>query len=202
MRSKFRKMAAVVLSAVLCLSVAGCAGNKPEEPPITITQSNKPILPGATGQGQSKGELTSVYVSVFENLAILSTYPVLEREGEEPECLPREISKGGDIRCGGAHEHECPITQVLIADSLVPQAMNDWFRNMVYLERIDGLEKIHTNHVTNMSHLFAGCERLGTVNIEGWDVSGVEDFTGIFDGCDALVKLPAWYSPEDAEGLS
>lgn len=201
MGQKHRKLMTLLLAAVLCLPAAGCAKERPHEPPITVTQSNKPILPGVTGQGQNAVELTAVYVSVYENLAILSSYPVLEYEGEEPECAPREISKGGSIRCGGAHEQEMPITRVLIAGPLMPQAMNDWFRNLVHLESIQGLEKIRTDHVTTMSHLFAGCERLNEVNIDGWDVSSVEDFTGIFDGCAALADLPEWYSAENTEEL-
>lgn len=201
MRSKYRKVMALLLAAGLCLPAAGCARERSDELPITITQSNKPILPGVTGQGQNAVELTAVYVSVYENLAILSSYPVLEYEGKEPECAPREISKGGTIRCGGEHEQEMPIKRVLIAGPLVPQAMNDWFRNMVHLESIEGLEKIRTDHVTTMSHLFAGCERLNEVNIEGWDVSAVTDFTGIFDGCTALADLPEWYPYENTEEL-
>ena len=197
MFQQYRKIIAVLVAAMLCLTMVGCGNNKPEEPPITITQSNKPILPGVTGQGQNATELTAVYVSVFENLAILSGYPVLEREGEEPECPPREISKGGSILCGAEHEKEYPITHVLIAGTLVPQAMNDWFRNMVHLESIEGLEKIKTNHVTDMSHLFAGCEKLSELNISGWDVSGVVDFTGTFDDCVALTTLPQWYPAEN-----
>ena len=197
MFQQYRKIIAVLVAAMLCLTMVGCGNNKPEEPPITITQSNKPILPGVTGQGQNATELTAVYVSVFENLAILSGYPVLEREGEEPECPPREISKGGSILCGAEHEKEYPITHVLIAGTLVPQAMNDWFRNMVHLESIEGLEKIKTNHVTDMSHLFAGCEKLSELNISGWDVSSVVDFTGTFDDCVALTTLPQWYPAEN-----
>jgi hypothetical protein len=200
MFQRYRKIIAVLVAAMLCLTMVGCGNNKPEEPPITITQSNKPILPGVTGQGQNATELTAVYVSVFENLVILSGYPVLEREGEEPECPPRDISKGGGILCGAEHEKEYPITHVLIAGTLVPQAMNDWFRNMVHLESIEGLEKIKTNHVTDMSHLFAGCERLSAVGLEGWDVSAVEDFTGAFDGCAAMPILPQWYPAEGTEG--
>lgn len=199
MVQKFRKIIALLLTAMLCLLAAGCATEHASEPPVIVTQSNKPILPGVTGQGQNATELTAVYVSVYENLAILSSYPVLEYEGEEPECALREISKGGTIRCGGEHEKEMPITHVLIAGPLVPEAMNDWFRNMVHLESIEGLEKIRTDHVTTMSHLFAGCERLNEVNIDGWDVSNVSDFTGIFDGCTALEKRPAWYCSDEGE---
>ena len=139
---------------------------------------------------------TAVYVSVFRDLAILSAYPVLEYEGEKPLCEPREISSGGSIRCGGYHEQVEPITRVLIAGELVPQAMNDWFRGLVYLENIQGLEKVRTHHVENMSHLFAGCERLNAVNVDSWDVSAVTDMTDIFDGCAALAELPDWYASD------
>lgn len=198
MRPKFRKMMALLLAAVLCLPLAGCVKGQPDQPPISVPQSNKPILPGVTGQGQNAVELTAVYVSVFENLAILSAYPVLEQEGKEPECAPRDISAGGSILCGCAHERENPITRILITGPLVPRAMNDWFRNMVHLESIEGLEKIRTDHVTNMSHLFTGCERLNEANLESWNVSGVTDFTGIFDGCTALADLPTWYPTDNA----
>lgn len=197
MTQRYKKMIALLLAAVMCMVFWGCAGEEPATEPYVPTQSGKPILPGITGQGGSNRDLTAVYVSVFGDLAILATYPVLEFNGEEPDCAIREISTGGAIRCGGAHEAEKPITRVLITGKLVPQAMNDWFRNMVHLEQIQGLEKVKTHHVKDMSHLFAGCERLSEVAVDGWDVSGVEDMTGIFEGCTALRELPAWYKPLD-----
>ena len=200
MTHRNRKILAVLLVAMLCLSLAGCA----VEPSAIVpppSQASKPILPGFTDSGQATTDYTAVYVSVFEDLAILSAYPVLEYDGEEPECDPREICKGGSIRCGGEHEREKPIERVLITGELVPQAMNDWFRDLVYLVHIEGIEKVRTHHVTDMSHLFAGCERLSEVNISDWDVSKVEDMTGIFDDCTALAVLPAWYDSDGGDEL-
>lgn len=200
MTHRNRRIFAVLMVALLCMTLAGCTQEPAATVPSETTQGNKPILPAVTGPNQNAGDYTAVYVSVFEDLAILATYPVLEYEGEEPECDPREISTGGSIRCGGEHEREEPIKRVLITGELVPRAMNDWFRDLVYLVHIEGIEKVRTHHVTDMSHLFAGCERLPEVNISGWDVSKVEDMTGIFDDCTALVVLPAWYAP-DADTL-
>lgn len=194
MTFRFMKLLAVMLAVLLCVSTAGCA--RSQTPQNTGTQPYKPILPGATGGGSVSTDRTAVYVSVFRDLAILSAYPVLEYEGEKPLCDPREISSGGSIRCGGYHEQVEPITRVLIAGELVPQAMNDWFRGLVYLESIQGLENVRTHHVENMSHLFAGCERINAVNVEDWDVSAVTDMTGIFDGCAALAELPDWYASD------
>lgn len=194
-----RKILALVLAVILCVAVAGCTTTS--KPSVSIPPNTKPIIPGFSGSQQAATDFTAVYVSVFEDLAILSSYPVLELEGEEPECTPREISKGGSILCGGEHEREEPIRKVLITADLVPQAMNGWFCNMVHLEQIQGLEKIRTHHVTDMSHLFAGCERLAEVNVDGWNVSKVEDMTGVFEGCAALRKYPVWYDAASNEEL-
>lgn len=190
-----RKIFAALMAVLLCLTVVGCA-EKVDSPNTTDwSKPHKPILPGVTDPDQA-ADHTAVYVTVFEDLAILSAYPVMEYDGEEPECDPREISQGGSILCGGEHEREEPIRHVLIIGELVPRAMNDWFRNMVTLQSIEGLEKVRTHHVSDMSHLFAGCQRLSEADVSGWDVSEVEDMTGMFDGCTALADLPQWYAPD------
>lgn len=194
-----RRVAAMAAALVLCLTAVACSEQK--SPRGTApTRENKPILPGFSETDPSPNDYTAVYVTVFEDLAILATYPVLvnpnpdaDPEKTEPECDPRELSDGGSILCGGNHETDRPITRVVIADQLVPKSMNGWFRDMVHLQQIDGLEKVLTHHVTDMNHLFAGCGRLTEVNIDAWDVSGVNDFTGIFEGCAALSQLPSWY---------
>lgn len=201
-----KKYIALALAAALCLAMAACTGEKPKEP--APTRENKPILPGFSETDPSPNDYTAVYVTVFEDLAIIATYPVLKNpdpnalpENVDPACAPRELSDGGSILCGGDHEKERPITRVLIADQLVPKSMAGWFRDMVHLQEIDGLEKIRTHHVTDMNHLFAGCVRLAELNIDGWDVSSVTDFTGIFEGCTALSPLPSWYKMENSESF-
>lgn len=190
-----KRIIAFTLAILLCLSFCACS-EEPGAQPTAPSRANKPILPGLGDQEPSSNDYTAVYVSVYGELAIIASYPVLEYQDEEPECAPRELSDGGSILCGGDHEDETPITHVLITGELVPKSMSGWFRNMAQLEKIDGLEKIRTHHVTDMSHLFAGCEKLTQVNADSWDVSKETDMTGIFDGCTALSELPAWYQPE------
>ena len=198
-----RKIVSLTAALALCLTMAACA--QEDSPGGTApTRGSKPILPGYTETEPSPNDYTAVYVTVFEDLAILSTYPVLENpdpnvepEKKAPACDPRELSDGGSILCGGEHEKERPVTRVLITDQLVPKSMAGWFRDMVHLQEITGLEKIRTHHVTDMNHLFAGCARLKEINIDGWDVSAVTDFTGIFDGCQALDSKPSWYIQEE-----
>lgn len=200
-----RRFTAVAMALALSLSVSACAQEKSAREPAP-TREDKPILPGFTETEPSPNDYTAVYVTVFEDLAIIATYPVLvnpdpnaDPEDLEPECDPRELSDGGSILCGGDHETEHPITRVLIADQLVPKSMAGWFRDMVHLQQITGLEKVLTHHVTDMNHLFAGCGKLAEVNIDAWDVSGVVDFTGIFEGCDALIPKPSWYLEGNSE---
>lgn len=202
-----RKVIAMSCSLALCLTMAACASKKGERLPAP-SQGGKPILPGTTQTDPSPNDYTAVYVTVFEDLAIIASYPVLQNpnpdadpEKLEPECDPRELSDGGNILCGGAHEQQRPITRVLIADQVVPKSMAGWFRDMVHLQQIDGLEKIRTHHVTDMNHLFAGCGKLAEVNIEAWDVSDVADMTGMFEDCSALFNLPTWYHQGDNDSL-
>ena len=201
-----KKFITLGAALAMCLTLAACAENKPRDP--APTRDNKPILPGYSETEPSPNDYTAVYVTVFDDVAILATYPVLQNpdpealpEKVDPACGPRELSRGGSILCGGDHEKERPITKVLIADQLVPRSMAGWFRDMVHLQEIVGLEKILTHHVTDMNHLFAGCGRLAEVNVEAWNVSAVTDFTGIFEGCSALSVLPSWYKLENNESF-
>ena len=196
-----KRICAIFLATLLCVTLGACADQKPDRP-TAPTQPGKPILPGYTEHGPSANDYTAVYVTVFEDLAVLAAYPVQEYQGMEPECPPRELSGGAGILCGGVHEDEIPITRVMITGELVPRSMNGWFRDMAALVQIDGLEKVNTQYVTDMSYLFAGCKSLSLVRFDGWDVSNVTDMTAMFDECTALVTLPEWYIPASADGTN
>lgn len=189
-----RKLIALSLAALFCLSLFGC--QREEEPQITApSREDKPILTVPTGSADTPVTYTPVYATAFGDTIFLATVAITQWQGEEPDCPAREVSLGGKISCGGEHEGEAPITRVVITEELHPRSTEDWFRDMVSLERVEGLEKLRTDSVTDMAHMFAGCVRLSHLDADGWDVSGVEDMTGIFDGCDALAEKPAWYVP-------
>ena len=203
-----RRFAAAVMTLALCLTVAACTQENSPGKTTAPTRPNKPILPGYSDTTPSVNDYTAVYVTVFDDLAILASYPVLKNpnpnadpEKLDPLCPPRELSDGGSILCGDPHEDEFPITRVLITGDLVPKSMAGWFRDMVHLRQIDGLEKIRTHHVTDMNHLFAGCQNLSEIRADGWDVSNVQDMTAIFEGCDAMETKPAWYTAEEEPPL-
>lgn len=187
--------ACLIIGLVLC----GCGQQKqPQTQPSTSstepTKTGKPIL--STNPTQSTAvDFTPVYVSAFGDTLFLSTVPLDTWDGEEPECPAREISCGGSACCRGEHEKETPITKVIILEDLVPRSTAGWFRSMVDLKSVEGLDLIHVDHVEDMNHMFAACAKLTQWNEKTWKVSSTADMTGMFDGCYALEELPAWYKP-------
>ena len=186
-----KRIGLCLLAGLLSVAVFGCGKNKETLPPVSIpTQS---ILPGVNGTEPKPVTYTPVYASAFGDTIILATVPVEEWHSQESDCPPREISNGGRVKCNGEHELETPITKVIILEDLIPRVCSGWFRDMIHLEKIDGLEKLHTHQVSDMSYMFAGCEKLTTLDLSSWDVSNVKDMTGMFKDCYSLESLPQWY---------
>ena len=160
MRKNGKRILCVIL-ALLCLSaMAGCSGDRRKpDMDITVPLSDKPILPVTK---ETEGAVhTPVYATVFGDTVLLAAYPVLKwGDFEEPDCPAREISQGGQIRCGGEHENEVPITKVMILETLAPDSTREWFSGMGYLNLIEGIEKLDPQFVTDMTDMFLGCDSL------------------------------------------
>lgn len=189
-----------LLCMALCMTAFGCGNwNKTNrEPPVqNLDQS---ILPGFSNPDPKPVTYTPVYATAFGDTIILATVPVEEWHSQESDCPPREISNGGRIKCNGEHEEEIPITKVMILEDLIPRVCSGWFRDMIHLEKIEGFEKLHTHQVTDMSYMFAGCEKLADLDFSNWDTSKVTDMTNMFQHCYALEQIPQWYEgPVDDE---
>lgn len=193
----WKKAIVCLLAGVLSLALLGCMQDKPSGPVITVpSRGESPILPGATNNTVKPVEYTPVYATAFGDTVVLSTVPVEEWDAKEPECPAREISNGGRICCNGEHEQKTPITKVVILEDLIPKVTAGWFRDMVKLQSIRGLEMLHTQGVTDMSYMFCNCESLSGLDLEDWDVSKVTKMTAMFDGCTAMDTLPTWYKSE------
>lgn len=189
----------MMLAAVLCLGLCACAQEEKPEP-TAPSREDRPIMSISTQPTQEQPEVPygPVYATAFGDTIYLATVPIDGKEGREPSCTAREVSLGGQIHCGQLHEvdlEEVAVTHVVIAEDLYPASTSEWFRGLSELVSVEGLDRLHTDGVTDMSHMFAGCVKLSQLDADGWDVSGVEDMTGIFDGCDALAQKPDWYQP-------
>lgn len=193
-----KRIAALLLAVLMSVCLFGCGKDK-KLPDVPYTQNTDPILPGAVNPTVVEDVPTAVYASTFENTVILATLPITSWSGfEEPTCTPKNISTGGRILCDGncgmVHEEEFPVTKVIIMEDLCPRGTGGWFRDMVDLQSIVGLEKLHMQFATNTAFMFAGCIRLGSLDIDSWDMSNVQDMSGMFDDCPAMDKLPEWYT--------
>ena len=63
------------------------------------------------------------------------------------------------------------------------------FRNLVGLETINGISKLDTSAVTNMTDMFNGCTKLKSLNLSSFNTSNVANMSGMFSGCNALMNL-------------
>lgn len=188
-----KKLTVFLLAAVLCITAFGCARENPSLPNIPVATPDQAIIPEFTKPTVDPVAYTPVYATAFGDTIILATVPVEEWHSQESDCPAREISNGGRVKCNGEHENEVPITKVVILEDVIPRVCSGWFRDMIHLEKIDGLEKIHTHHVSDMSYMFAGCEELTKLDLSSWDVSNVTDTTDMFKDCHSLATLPDWY---------
>lgn len=182
---------------LLCLSLFGC-GQKPiptTAPPLRGPfQTGNPILTTRPSTVQMPITVSSAVVTIFEDTAIIARNPVMTWGTEtEPLCPARDISAGGRIGCNDPDGKPYPIIRVIIMEDIVPASTRDWFRDLPQLAQIEGLAHVHTDLVTDMSYMFSGCVKLRSIDADGWNVSGVKNMTGIFDGCNAMMAKPNWY---------
>ena len=79
------------------------------------------------------------------------------------------------------------------ADAL-PTTTSNWFCDMLNLESITGFEYLNTSAVTEMTQMFAGCSKLTSLDLSGWDVENVSGVTGMFAFCSSLqtIDLTGW----------
>lgn len=188
------KIAKVLVLAVLgCLLLVGCSDQKTKLPAYSFgTQNQTPIITSTVSRNNVT-VLTQVFVTVFDDTAFLAQTPVLEYGEAEMIGVPRDISQGGRIGCKDKEGNPVVITKVVVAGSLTPRSMKDWFRDLPELVEIQGLELICTDYVTDMSHTFSGCGKLSAINADSWNIQNVTNMTGIFEGCGYLSKKPTWY---------
>lgn len=190
------KILLCALTTAVCLLSLGCQPKTNTPTTIPSTEGSS-LLPQTNTPTIEPVRYTPVYATAFEDTVVLAAVPVETWHGLEASCPSREISSGGRILCNGEHEKEIPITKVIILEDLIPRNCGGWFRDMIFLEQVEGTEKLRTHAVTDINHMFAGCERLTTLDWSTWDMSAVVDMTAAFDHCYALRTLPEWYQPTE-----
>lgn len=70
-----------------------------------------------------------------------------------------------------------------------PQSLFGWFVGYSNLTSIEGMEHLNTSEVGMMNYMFSGCEKLTTVNVDGFDMSKVADVGSMFYNCKNLTTI-------------
>lgn len=85
------------------------------------------------------------------------------------------------------HSYENPsITKVVVNDIITPDNMKNWFSGFTNVTEFEGLNKINTSKVTNMSSVFAGAGTTSTnIDIDSWVTDNVSDFNCMFNNTKA-----------------
>ena len=66
------------------------------------------------------------------------------------------------------------------------------FNELAEVKYIIGLENWDVSNVENMSGMFEECENFNC-DLSKWDVSSVKNMVEMFDGCKSLKQIPSWY---------
>lgn len=72
---------------------------------------------------------------------------------------------------------------------MAPTSTAYWFCGCAALERVEGLERLDTSGVTDMTGMFWRCNALESLDLSGFDTANVTSIKGMFNQCAALKEL-------------
>lgn len=70
-----------------------------------------------------------------------------------------------------------------------PTSTSSWFGGCINLQDIKGIRNLNTEHVTDMSYMFYGCEALTSLDVSKFNTQNVTSMSSMFANCQALTSL-------------
>ncbi|MCR5455687.1 MAG: DUF285 domain-containing protein [Bacteroidales bacterium] len=70
-----------------------------------------------------------------------------------------------------------------------PTSVLRWFYDCINLNKIEGIEYLNTENITNMGYMFYGCSSLTNLDLSKLNTENVTDMGGMFSGCSSLTSL-------------
>ena len=70
-----------------------------------------------------------------------------------------------------------------------PTSCFNWFYDFSALEKIEGIENLNTEEVTNMMNMFTNCSSLESLDLSSFNIENVMYMTSMFQGCSRLTSL-------------
>ena len=77
----------------------------------------------------------------------------------------------------------------VVDDGIQPTTTKGWFDGCSKLAGVQGLSKLDTSKVTDMSDMFLSCSGLASLDISDWNTGNVKKMDGMFYGCSGLTSL-------------
>lgn len=74
-------------------------------------------------------------------------------------------------------------------NAYTPTTCKSMFAEFGNLKSINGLENLNTANVTDMSHMFSGCEKLEALDLSNFNTANVTDMSYMFNRCGSLLSL-------------
>ena len=100
--------------------------------------------------------------------------------------------KEGDVRPAWNHEQSTNINKVVFDASFAkarPTSCYRWFYSCENLTKIEDIENLNTQNVTDMSYMFYSCERLTSLDVSNFNTQNVTDMSYMFCWCEGLNSL-------------
>ena len=85
------------------------------------------------------------------------------------------------------------ITKVVIEEKIKPASMALYFWGLMSVTEIEGLSKINTSSVTDMTSLFGRCSSLTTLDLSNFNTKRVTKMNNMFSGCSYLTTIYVGY---------
>ena len=105
------------------------------------------------------------------------------------EGYTKSVYDGRDVPEWASLREESSIEKVIIETEIVLQNIQYWFHNCTKLTEIQGIEKLDTSNVTNMTRLFYNCKSLKSLDLTNFDTSNVTKMSWMFYRCNSLINL-------------
>ncbi len=80
-------------------------------------------------------------------------------------------------------------TAKVVDEGISPVSTAYWFYDCPDMARTEGLAKLDTGKVTDMSYMFCGCSSLTSLYLSGWNTGVVEDMSCMFRYCSSLASV-------------
>lgn len=98
-------------------------------------------------------------------------------------------SEVDEVQYAQWHVYSNDILKVTFQDTIQPKSTATWFADCKNLKEFEGLDKLDTSKVTDMSQMFFRCSSLTELNLNTFNTGSVKNMKQMFYNCSALTGL-------------